>query len=501
MIIRPGTWSLARQAAASLSRRVTPAMLAAMALAAIASAALFVKPFIGMADNGDFYRILYGNGLYFSAPDYAGQYFGYFVKGFGILQHYNEHAAAILSSQSLFIRLAVWLNTLLYSPSTFDIRFQGALYLALYMGAVYLLVESVTWQMPRARGNMIALLAVLQFGDTGYTAYFHSFYGESVVLIMSVFMAASGLLLHRRRYNDYALLALFVASALLLTTAKQQNAPVGVIAAVVGIALLLLSRTKVFRITALTSLLLLLAAGIGVYALIPQEFVNINQYHAMTRGPLMTSGNPEEALAFFGIDEQYAILAGGLYYERYPTIDVNSPLLEQGFYSQYGFFSILRYYLAHPPEALDMLRLAARHAFTIRPEAMGNFELSEGRAFREHTHFFTLYSWFKSRALPNTFGFIVIWAIVVLGLYTPSFLTAVRAKDYRSALKLPILLMLMLIGLSSMAVSVIGAGDADLAKHEFLFTVSFDLVLFVGLADLIRTRSLAIRAFSRRSAG
>jgi hypothetical protein len=51
------------------------------------------------------------------------------------------------------------------------------------------------------------------------------------------------------------------------------------------------------------------------------------------------------------------------------------------------------------------------------------------------------------------------------------------------------IVMIILVGLSGMAVSVIGAGDADLAKHEFLFMVSFDLVLFIVLADVIRRRS------------
>ncbi|MCR2807819.1 glycan biosynthesis hexose transferase WsfD [Paenibacillus soyae] len=481
----------------SFSRFVSPALLAAMLTVAIGSAALFVKPYVGMADNGDFYRILYGNGLYFNAPDYDGQYFGYFVRQYGIMQYFNDNEAALLSSQSLFIRIAVWLNKLLYSPHVFDIRAQGALYLALYTSAVYLLVESVTWKMPRKPGYFVALIAVFMFGDTGYTAYFHSFYGEAVVLIMTMLLAASGLLLCRGRYNDYAMLALFAVSALLLTAAKQQNAPVGVIAGVMGLPLLLIRR-KAFRVTAGASLALLLLTGIAVYALIPQEFVNINQYHAMTRGPLLTSGNPEAALAAFGIDEQYAILAGSIYYELYTTVDVQSPILDQSFYGRYGFLPILGYYLAHPAQAVDMLQLAARHAFTIRPEAMGSFELAAGKPFGEHARFFTGYSELKQALWPKTIGFVAIWALAAIGFYAPSFMAAVKSKNMRAAMKLPLVVMIILIGLSSMAVSIIGAGDADLSKHEFLFTVTFDLILFAGLADVIRSRT---RARERKGGG
>jgi hypothetical protein len=38
-------------------------------------------------------------------------------------------------------------------------------------------------------------------------------------------------------------------------------------------------------------------------------------------------------------------------------------------------------------------------------------------------------------------------------------------------------------------VSIIGAGDADLAKHEFVFTAAFDIVTFLLVSDLIH-RSL-----------
>ena len=45
------------------------------------------------------------------------------------------------------------------------------------------------------------------------------------------------------------------------------------------------------------------------------------------------------------------------------------------------------------------------------------------------------------------------------------------------------------IGLSGIFVSIIGAGDADISKHEFLFTLSFDLVTFMTLASVIGRRA------------
>ncbi|WP_174819966.1 glycan biosynthesis hexose transferase WsfD [Paenibacillus koleovorans] len=472
----------------SLSRFLTPAQLAAIGVLVVSAIALLLRPVVGLADNGDYFRILYSNGLYFNRPDYDSQYLGYFVRQFGILQYFNENGALLASSQSIFIRAAVWLNRLVYDSQVFDIRFQAVLYILLYSAAVFLLVESLTWNIHRKYGYGIAALAVFVFGDTGYTSFFNSFYSESVVLIATMTMFATGLLFYRNRYNDYVLMAIFLGSSLLLTTSKQQNAPVGIAIAIVGLLFIYLRKESVYRVLTAASLGLILFAGVATYVLIPQQFVNINKYHAMTRGVMMEAGNPEKALDQFGIDPQYAILNKSIYYEPFTTVDVNSGLLQRHFYDHYGFGSILLYYALHPDQGIQMLDAAARSAFTIRPIGIGNYEQAVGKPFGAQTNFFTAYSWLKDAAAPKTFGFIVIWAIVVIGVYAPSFVLAVRKRQLRPALRLPLLLMMMVVGLSGIVVSLIGAGDADLAKHEFLFTAAFDLVSFVTVSDLFRRR-------------
>ncbi len=474
-----------QRAAIFAARFVSPAVLAASGVLIITVLALFVPPFVGMADNGDYYRILYGNGLYFSQPDYDSQYLGHFVREYGIFQYFNEHQTLLYSSQSLFIRLALAVNKLVYSTTVFDIRIQAALLTLMYTAAIYLLVEGITCRMSRLKGYAVAAITVFVFADTAYTAYFNSFFGESIVLITMVFLVASWLLFYRKRYNDYFLLSLFTVSALLLITVKQQNAPVGVVLAVAGVSLLFMRRDRLFRFSAGGVLALLFAAGIATYVWIPKDFVNINQYHAMSRGILQTTDNPEKALEAFGMDRQYALLKGTIYYAPYSSVDVSGSELEKTFYGKYGFVSIAAYYAAHPDEMGALLNVAARNAFTIRPEAMGSFEQSAGKDFGAQSRFFSAYSLIKQAAAPKTFGFIVIWMMLVAGLYLPGFVQAVKARDMRHIQKLALIVAGMGIGLSGIMVSIIGAGDADLAKHEFLFTLGFDLVSVLAIADLI----------------
>ncbi|MGO4543343.1 hypothetical protein AB4Z29_00905 [Paenibacillus sp. 2TAB23] len=467
------------------ARFVTPAVFASAGVLVITIMALFVPPYIGMADNGDYFRILYSNGLYFNAPDYDSQYLGHFVKNYGIFQYFNENGATLSSSQSMFIRLSMWINQL-FNPSVFDIRIQAALFTLLYTGAVYLLIESLTWKLKAMQGYMIAVIAIFIFGDTAYTAFFNSFFSESIVLIMMIYLFAAVMLLYRNRFNDYVLVGIFLISGLILTTSKQQNAPVGVIIAVMSILLFFVRRQKPFRVLVASSLVCVFAAGIATYALIPQEFVNINKYHAMTRGVMLQSEDPEAALESFGIDKQFSVLNKSIYYEPYTTIDVDSDILQDHFYNQYGFGKIVAFYATHPEQAGKMLDLAAKNAFTIRPPAMGNYEKSAGKAFGAQTNFFSVYSDSKQALAPKTFGFVVIWMIIVIGLYLPSFISAWRNKNIRGMLRLPQMICMIAMGLAGILVSIIGAGDADLSKHEFLFTLAFDIVTFTVVADAIQ---------------
>ncbi|MFU1795982.1 hypothetical protein ACM1RC_19135 [Paenibacillus azoreducens] len=467
-----------------LSRYISPSLLAASLVLIITVIALFVPPYIGMADNGDYFRVLYSNGLYFNNPDYDSLYLGHFNKQFGIFQYFNENGATLTSSQSLLIRLSVWINQL-FNQQVFDIRVQAALLTILYTVAVYLFVEALTWKMKPKYGYLVAVLAVFLFADTAYTAFFNSFFSESMVWIMLIYLFASGLLLFRKRYSDYAMMIIFFISGLFLTTSKQQNAPVGIIIAVMGIIFIFVRKQRGYRAMVASSLAFLILAGIATYVLIPKEFVNINQYHAMTRGVLMQSEDPEATLKSFGINKQYAVLNESIYYEPYTTVDVNSKILEDNFYNHYGFVSILAYYITHPDQAGKMMDLAAKNAFTIRPPAMGNYEKSAGKPFGAQTKFFSGYSELKKALAPKTFGFIIIWMLVVTGMYAPHFVAAMKARDVRSMVRLPLILMLMFMGLSGIFVSIIGAGDADLSKHEFLFTAAFDLVTFTAVADAL----------------
>ncbi len=467
-------------------RLPSPALAAAVVSVIIMSWALLLPPIIGMADNGDFYRTANGQGIYKLDRYEADQYLSYFSHQYGVYEYFNEYESSIFTTQLPFIQAAKLLDSVVTRDAYFDIRFMSGLFILYAAVSIYLLVSYATYRISGAAGYWIAALAVVMFADTGYAAYFNSFYAEGLVLISFLCTASAALLLTQRRYSPYVLLAVMTLNGLILTGTKQQNAPVGILLGLLCAVLLFVLRRKkkdptegeiksprLFGLCAVAASILLCMGGIAVYALIPQEFVTINQYHAMTRGVLMTSPNPEQALEEFGLNRQYALLNNSIYYERYPAIDVENPMLFDDFYSRYGFVPVVSYYIRHPGQLLQMIDIAAREAYAIRPESIGNFERSYGAAPGARTSFFTLHSTIKLTAIPKTVGFILVWAALA------------GVICHKDAGKLAVVLFTILIGLSQIGVSIIGAGDADLAKHVFLYNVTFDFVNFICGAVLI----------------
>lgn len=462
---------------------MSPALFATLGVLIIGIIVLFVPPYIGLADNGDFFRVFSSNGMYVDQVQHTATQFGYFVKDYPIYEYFNEQHTAFFSSQSLFIQSALFLNNF-FLDGIFDIRFLALLYFIFLLGAVYLLVEGITIKMKGFSGYVVALFAILIFGDTAYIAYFNSFFGEGLMLIAMLYISASLLLIYQNRYNDYWMLALFFVSSILLITTKQQNAPVAIVIGVLGLLLLFIKKNKAFRIWTASALGAIVLTGVLMYAFIPETFVTINQYQTMTRGVILNTEEPEKDLKDMGINEQFALLKGTTYFQKYKMVETDSPFMEENFYRHFGFVPVLQFYISHPNTLLQMLNLSAEHAFTIRPLEMGNYEKSAGKPFGAKTDFFTLYSTVKHNASPSSFGMIVLFALAVILGYSRGSIQKWRLGDFRGLVRLDLVLILVGTSFAVLFTTIVGDGEADLAKHEFLFNVCFDILILMILASL-----------------
>lgn len=437
---------------------------------------LLIKLPIGLANNGDYYRVMSKNNLYFFEKEPQEQFFNYFVKDFGILEYYNEASSEnqIITSQNLFIQLAVKLDNLFTGQDySFDIRFLGFLQILLCTLGLYLFIDFLTYKKSFASSLLIGLFCVIVFTDVSYSTYFNSFYAEGLAYTLFIILFSSILLLFQKRYSPYFLYILILISSLLLVFLKQQYVPIGMILGLLFIYIGYKERSKLLKKAAYISSIILSITSILVYVFIPQEFVDINSYHAMTRGILLTADDPEEALEEFNIYNQYTLLNGETYYTKYPQVDVNTDTFEEDFFSHYGFISVGMYYLKHPNQLSKILGLATKNAYSPRSTVLGNYLAQTGHAPNEQVHFHTFWSRLKSYMVPTSVSFLFIWCLLAI-------LLSLKNKE-----QMITILSMILIGLSQVGVSIIGAGEADLAKHIFLFSIIFDYINIIGISYLI----------------
>lgn len=453
----------------------SPPVIAVIASAVIMSITLLVHPLIGMADNGDFYRSINGQGIYKLDRYEQDQFFNYFSSQYGLYQYYND-SDSILSVQNVYIQAAKFINQIVFgNTEIFDIRSLAVIQMLEMLLVIYMLVDYITYRRSKLAGMLLAALCVFIFTDTAYIAYFNSFYAEGIVYVSFLLLVASALLLTQKRYSPYPLLASILVNGMIFIFTKQQNATegLGLLILCVLIALFFPIGRKQFKKAALGCGALLAAGGIFMYVVIPESFIYINQYHAMTRGIMMTAPNPEDALREFGIDKQYAILDKNIYFEKYPAVDVESDLLQKEFYSKYGFVSVSIYYLTHPKQLMTMLNEAASAAYYIRPAAQGNYEREVGMPAGAQSEFFTSYSNLKKNIAPKTIGFVFLWIILAVVL-------SLRDKQ-----KIIVIICTFFMGILQVGTSIVGAGDADLSKHIFLYNVAFDVISFICFAPLL----------------
>ncbi|MDF2726271.1 MAG: hypothetical protein K0Q59_5949, partial [Paenibacillus sp.] len=201
-----------------------------LTVAAGAAALLYVcvlRPIVGVADNGDYLRIMLSTGLDYLQPEpsYADKYFAYFIRELRLTE---LGVGSYISTQVPLVLIATWINKLLYSTTVFDMRFMAGVYGALLLAAFWALgTHRGARPMPMAGRIALGLLLVFVFADAGYTGYFNSLFGEPVSLTFLLLTVALALTSASRDRPSRWLLAAFFICAICLTGSKTQNAPIG----------------------------------------------------------------------------------------------------------------------------------------------------------------------------------------------------------------------------------------------------------------------------------
>ncbi|MCR2805916.1 glycan biosynthesis hexose transferase WsfD [Paenibacillus soyae] len=440
-----------------------------LAAAGIVISLLLAGTFVGVADNGDFLRIMGSIGLdYYEEEPYEDRFFRYAHSLFA----YDAFFRGFYPSTQLVLVVVARSIGYLLNGEAFDVRVLGAIYAVILIAAGYVLVKLVRTR-SLAAAIALALLLLFVFFDIGYLAYFNSLFGEPVSMVFLLLTMALGLYVAMQEKPSRRALILFSAAALFLIGSKTQNAPVGVGFALLGLRYAWLRDDKPWRRLALSLSALTLLLSVATYALAPKDFKDINTYQTVFFGILKDSPDVEGDLKELGLPARLSVLAGTNYFQADTAIKQNDPSLKADFYDRISHADVLLFYMKHPGRLIDKLEYAAKYSMIIRPYYLGNFEKAEGKPPGALTYKYSGWSEFKKHEVPSELWFIALFFVLYFALAAWEW---AKRKDMRSRTAVELFVLFGLTGAFSFAIPILGDGAADIAKHLFLFNAVFDMM-------------------------
>ena len=391
---------------------------------------LWVPPYTGLADNGDFAKV---TGRYSLAPVDPGPQptFHFFNR---LWQ--NEPNATYVSPywgvEIWLTQAAVWIG----KTNPFDIRWLGLIHVLIFAAAAWLLIQK------RIPPNLFAILA---FTDAAYVTYFQSFYFDAASILFLLLLIAAW------HADQPVVLAI---AALGFSLAKAPHAPLALVLAVILIA----ERKRRY----LPAALALLAGGAYMLSQTKDEYKATAFYNlAFFKLAALDPGS----LNALGIDPKHHRLAGT--HAFMPESPAQSPAWLNGFYPRGGYGNVVRYYATHPAVALGVLWSdLANEAPQIRAVNLGNYERSTGKHYCTLSTTFGWYSAAKSWLFTHA-----PWHVFVL------FPLAIWCIGNR-----PILWAVLAIAGYEFAVASL-ADACETYRHLLLFHLAYDLLLWLAIMD------------------
>jgi hypothetical protein len=433
---------------------------------------LLLPPVAGVADNGDFQRLVEPFGIDHVSQDYKTRFFDYvdleyrFVKA----PEYWRAAKSLRSSEMIPIAIAVALNNWLSKTGEFDLRLMGILHAGLF-----LLLLRWMWpllpQTPRWRSWLIGLAALGIFLDAEYACYFNSFYAEPMVLL--TLLGLCGACLHAiaaarlTRWNS----VLLVCFAALFVTAKAQTTAAAVFVAPL-VALMAIwfhrgARVRLFAGGAAAFLLLLAGLTLWVY---PVQTKHAHLYFTIFIGILGDSQDKRADLASLGLDPGLVSYSGVDPWSS--EFQWEGGPLDDALFNRIDFRAVTWFYFTHPARFLGCLNIGAPAFYHLADRAdLGQLQRWPRFPPRQPNRAFRLWSRVGFAVGEHPWAGIGAIAAVVLATFlcTPGW-------QLRS-----IQIFLAILAVTQFLTAVIGEGASGIAKHLYVCDLAVDLLLLWSL--------------------
>lgn len=430
----------------------------------------------GLSDNGDFYRIMKVNKLQFVdevnkafsvKTSYSMELSGdnFFEKLMSTWEtsdkefYYSSHCIIISLSKSIN-----YICNCLFGgcENYYNIKILGMIYVILFSFATFMILS-----FPDTIKVRVVILATLLivFCDSGYILYFNSMYGEALQFVCVMIILGSYLQMIKLKKYSYFFICLM--GSYFLAGSKLANIPFSILV-VIGAGIIMRKRKSVwiFVIAEITFILFM-------FFNIPDWMSRDTNYQAVFFGILKNSMTVEADLRELMLPEEYATLQNTHAYMKDYPIDVKAEAFEKGFYDNINKIDILLFHIKHPVRFTKYMCKAIEHSSSMRPLYLGN--TNTGRLEIINTYSTWSYIREKTKILYNSI-FILSMLLIFIVIDVAFLFYLVKKKKFSDYF---VALTVLIVGIiSSLIIPIIGNGDADLAKHMFLFTQFVDIAFF-----------------------
>ena len=483
-------WSFVNGVVRRFDRRMRdqyrPAHLALVALAALAiimCIILLLPPYLGLSNDGSLDSVMADVGLAPLHPEAENPYFSYYDRLYRIAP---DSYAPDTTPQLLkvTVRAAIWLDELLTGQDgVFDIRVLAAIYMALYLAALFPLLRGVLGRVRMySEGLVLAVFCVLVFGDMTILVRFASLYTQPWELILMILLVDAAFVIPRQRDAWLPQMSILLVCWLLMGV----NFYCSLACIVLSMAywLMLKRQTDVIHRTAYlgAAVLLCFISVLNASNMLANQ-TKTEKYDQMTRGVLFQADNPEEALEFFGIEPRYSVLTDTYASQSFPAADLSTTVLDQGFLDQYDTGEVALYYVTHPLDLVRLFDVGVHSAFITRTDFSGNYERSAGLPPRAKAPFMSIWSTFKEQSAPQTAGLILLLGAALIFFRSKNKDDTAEGEAEKVFTMLCVLLIVFAI--VEMLTVVVMAGDSLLVRQSFLMSVFIDILVVLFLSEVL----------------
>ncbi|MGN0148885.1 MAG: DUF6273 domain-containing protein [Clostridia bacterium] len=465
---------------------------------------LYLGDNVGLSDNGDFRRVLLVNNLeykedtdyyYLFKQDYIMELEGDTFKEM-LLSTWNtdDENDIYTSPHFVLIKISKTMNFLANcitgrEVTEYNIAWLAAIYISMLTMAAWCIFTFFQGRRKLLQA-VVFFIFVFIFCDAGYLLYFNSFYGEPLQYTSVMLIIAIGLMIYRR--PSLPKIICFFVSLYFLAGSKLVNIPYSIIVGLLSLCMVMLRKDKLFKIGVVLSAVISIGFMINLYTDIPDWMQEDTTYQSVFFGLAKESDTPAEDLKELGLDEEYVSLVNTHAYmdeEEYP-IDISSEQFRHDFYEKVSKFDILMFYLRHPARLYKKLCLAIESSAYIRPPNVGN----SSTKIMEMTNRFSIWSnvriFFKFLYQPIViFALFIIITLYILIINIYAVLNR-KDTDIHKRMYQICAFNALLIGIwINLILPVVCNGEADLAKHMFLFINYIDIlfaVLIIGMFNMKR---------------